>query len=115
MLKEKIKGKIGRKALIINLGFEANVGPAGLCDRGAAAAAPTAPVRHGQNSNSGPKSTITKGTGLAGGGSSGSALVISECRKRRTENACPIQNTPQPKNPVGFSWARSRLVYNSNG
>lgn len=48
MLKEKIKGKIGRKALIINLGFEANVGPAGLCDRGAAAAAPTAPVRHGQ-------------------------------------------------------------------
>lgn len=70
------------------------MGPAGLCDRGAGAAALAAPVGHGKNTNSGPKSTVTKGAGLAGGGSSGSALVINERRNKRTENAGPIQNTP---------------------
>lgn len=109
----KIKGKMGRKAVIVNLGFAASLGTGGLCmgsrnrrwvQRGeqASATAPAAPVGHGglcwKKGN--PANLVLSHLSQTGqarprGCGSGAALVTGEHRKERTENTGPIQNVPQ--------------------
>lgn len=109
--KRKIKGKMGRRALIVNLCFEASLAPGRSCDRGAAAATGC----EGASRHPPWHRLLPSGTGLCWQKGNPAHLVPSRlspmgqvgprdaaqvlrCRSvstERTENEGPIQNMPR--------------------